>query len=1069
MSCSAYGVRSWLRLLSLCCVMLLVARQSAAGAETAKGLVLTQDSQPAATIVLGAKPTASAQLAAFELQYHLRKISGATLPIIRVPQPVTGTAILVGESDAARALGFRNDDFPEQKYVIKTFPTVLLLMGRDAQNSSEVRYDDYQSVYAAATGPIGTCYAVHAFLETVLGVRWYYPNEELGTIIPTSATIVVKDLDVQRSPDAPVRAPYPFFSNTKSLYFTDWDQPKKFDSSMVDPRVSLLYWVRNRSWGDMQYNANHSFVGYDAAYGKSHPEWFSSKSYEKMQQMNYQMGIQPCLTAPGFFEEVVQVANDYFDGKSDAHPGLYGAAVGNYFPVMLNDNTNMCGCPECRAQYRNDVGPEGNASHYLWGFANRVAKEVRKSHPKAMITCCAYFNYTTPPKGLIFEPNVAVTFCKFYTYYADRNYQERDYQRISEYVHQNKAKFFTTWEYQLKPGMTEWAFPCLVPHVHAQDVQRLSKIGGFMGGTNQFLYMNTYSGENLGGVAWVSPVMDFMNIYWRLKLYDDFKFDIDKGLDEYYKTFFGPADEGMKKFYSAMERQWMEKGGGADSRSWWGNMGTPDFLKEVAGYIEQAKQATQEGSVYRKRVELIDAGIMQHMVKSRAKYERTAMSEFAPIGTAAVAHVGAAVTPENWANDATWAQSLPNEIEKTHLNEPAPQKSTVYLAYDNDHLYIKARCMEPHLAAIKAATRDKDIGGFSDDSIELFVDPSGRGETYYHFCINSLGAVYDALENPKAIGATATVSWDSGVKVKTASGQDYWEVRAALPFASLEQKTPKAGSTWRFNICRNRYSEPDQPPFSVWSPTLGGYQNPQRFGIITFNAPKDRGRVLWSCDLDSGAFTTASSESPLIGIDGWYETTSYANLGWDKSWKVIEQDGNRLAVCDVNSTNPSTIVPMHAVQAAPGVVSVEADFRRHALNGNAPQIIVADANGKYMGYFYTWDTKDDMVAIELPGNRQNFGSDAHKLGAFCAPGKWFGLKLVVNTTAKRVTGYLRSEHGDWVHLNKTPLPYHSPDAEGSKLFIGVGSRKYETVDNNVVEMDNIRVTQVSIAESPKSK
>ena len=179
------------------------------------------------------------------------------------------------------------------------------------------------------------------------------------------------------------------------------------------------------------------------------------------------------------------------------------------------------------------VGPAGNASHYVWGFVNRVAKEVKKTHPGAMISNCAYFNYTTPPKGMIFEPNVAVEFCKFYTYYSNRSYQEQDYRRITEYTHTNKVQFFTTWEYLLKPHITEWAFPCLVPHVHADDVERLRDIGGFRGGKLQFLYMGTYAGDKAnGGVAQVSPVLDFMNLYWRMKLYDDVALDIDQALDE---------------------------------------------------------------------------------------------------------------------------------------------------------------------------------------------------------------------------------------------------------------------------------------------------------------------------------------------------------------------------------------------------------------------------------------------------------------------------------------------------------------------------------------------------------
>ncbi|MDP7162482.1 MAG: DUF4838 domain-containing protein, partial [Phycisphaerae bacterium] len=337
----------------------------------------------------------------------------------------------------------RNKDFARQEYAIKTFPKTLLMMGCDRDEFSNVRYEDYSSLYKSTSGAIASCYAVHAFLEKVLGVRWYYPNEDIGEIVPTSATIAVGDLDIRRSPDAPIRPNYPLFTNTKTLYFTDWDKPEKFLSSWVNPRTSLLYWLRHRFWGSLRYNANHSFHGYDVAFGKSHPEWFSTKSYAKMQKLNYQSDIQPCLTAPGFFEQVVQIARDYFDGKEATYPGTYHAASGNFFPIVMNDNTNMCGCPTCRAQYRNDVGHAGNASHYVWGFANRVAKEVRKTHPNAMITSLGYFNYTTPPEGMVFEPNVSVTFCKFYEGYRDPKYWQRDHQRIAEYVNKNKAKFFT--------------------------------------------------------------------------------------------------------------------------------------------------------------------------------------------------------------------------------------------------------------------------------------------------------------------------------------------------------------------------------------------------------------------------------------------------------------------------------------------------------------------------------------------------------------------------------------------------------------------------------------------------
>jgi len=137
----------------------------------------------------------------------------------------------------------------------------------------------------------------------------------------------------------------------------------------------------------------------------------------------------------------------------------------------------------------------------------------------------------------------------------------------------------------------------------------------------------------------------------------------------------------MKKFYSAMEDRWM-KYGGNDARSWWSKMGTPDFLSELRGDIQEARAQTEEGSLYRKRVELIDAGIMQYLLKARARYEKSAMSEFAPVATGAIARASVP-THDEWAADATWKDALTNTVEKTTTNDAAPQKTLFKLAWDD--------------------------------------------------------------------------------------------------------------------------------------------------------------------------------------------------------------------------------------------------------------------------------------------------------------------------------------------------------------------------------------------------
>lgn len=114
----------------LCCLLIVLL----AGVALAAGspLALVRDGKAAATIVVAADPAPSAQFAAVELQYHVRKITGAMLPIVNDETAVTGTRILVGENAATRKLRLRGRSFADQEYLIRFLPDTLVLLGRDS-------------------------------------------------------------------------------------------------------------------------------------------------------------------------------------------------------------------------------------------------------------------------------------------------------------------------------------------------------------------------------------------------------------------------------------------------------------------------------------------------------------------------------------------------------------------------------------------------------------------------------------------------------------------------------------------------------------------------------------------------------------------------------------------------------------------------------------------------------------------------------------------------------------------------------------------------------------------------
>ena len=81
--------------------------------------VLVRDGQPAACIVVAKEPTRAASFAARELQYHLKKITDAELPIITDQTPTNAVCIFVGDSKATLAKGLKSTDFQSQEYLIR--------------------------------------------------------------------------------------------------------------------------------------------------------------------------------------------------------------------------------------------------------------------------------------------------------------------------------------------------------------------------------------------------------------------------------------------------------------------------------------------------------------------------------------------------------------------------------------------------------------------------------------------------------------------------------------------------------------------------------------------------------------------------------------------------------------------------------------------------------------------------------------------------------------------------------------------------------------------------------------
>ncbi len=451
----------------------------------------------------------------------------------------------------------------------------------------------------------GTSYAVHDFLERFCDVRWYSPGE-VGMVYPQTKTLSVSPQNIRRRPAFLWRSLWPpsAFGILEKL----WGHPS--------PQEVQVFFARLKVGGE-KYACNHSFYGYYDRFLNTHPEWFA-RGYEGQPP-------QMCYSNPGFISQVVQDARDYFDGKG-LHPGAQ--ASGDYFGLVPMDNNFWCKCEQCQAQLdparRNAFFANGYASDYMFGFVNRVAGELRKSHPHKFISCLAYWEYSYYPQRVKLSPNVSVQMCLHV-----RNWpwhppvMQNDLSFYRDWVTRDKGRRLFLWLYYCFPEEIAMnggfhCFPGFFAHFASQQFKMFARDG--------------IRGVFLNGLG------ELVDTYVTLKLLDDPSLDVDVLLDELFSRYYGPAGEPLKRFYELVEQTYCNPMNYPEEVRTgqvhlhqsedlaWGYLGTEERMKKLGELMEEAKRLAT-GEVERKRVQMWEEGIWRYMVEGREKYTRKKTEE----------------------------------------------------------------------------------------------------------------------------------------------------------------------------------------------------------------------------------------------------------------------------------------------------------------------------------------------------------------------------------------------------------------------------------------------------------
>lgn len=318
-----------------------------------KDLVLVRDGVPKAFIALPKDRTAPMRRGADEIQRFLREMSGAEVPII------DGNVLTTRESqDSLRGA------------------TGIIILSDPKLGEEDFKIlTDRNTVTISGGGRRGAMYGCYAFLEDVLGCRWY--NARVNRV-PKKTTIVVPSLNIHQKPAFEYREPF-----WAEAFDGDWAARNRTNGHSQhlseDQGGRLVY-----------YPFVHSFSSLipPEKYFATHPEYFSMINGKRVADK------QLCLTNP----EVVELAVARVDEWIAAHPD---AAI---ISVSQNDTDGNCQCPVCQAVEKEEGAPSG----VLLRFVNAVADEVAVRHPNVLIDTLAYQWSEKPPLHVKPHKNVRI-------------------------------------------------------------------------------------------------------------------------------------------------------------------------------------------------------------------------------------------------------------------------------------------------------------------------------------------------------------------------------------------------------------------------------------------------------------------------------------------------------------------------------------------------------------------------------------------------------------------------------------------------------------------------------------
>lgn len=179
-----------------------------------------------------------------------------------------------------------------------------------------------------------------------------------------------------------------------------------------------------------------------------------------------------------------------------------------------------------------------------------------------------------------------------------------------------------------------------------------------------------------------------------------------------------------------------------------------------------------------------------------------------------------------------WVDDL---ILTDRSGRPAPTQTTFKVRYDERNLYLAVRAAEPNMAGLREFFGDAhDDRVFNDDCVEVWVDPDNLRQLAYHQVFSVAGGTYDEAQrserrfDPESLLPGAMVltqerdiTWEASAESAIVRGAGFWVCELRLPAEDFGLPRIIPGSTWAFNVARERWAAPGGAEYSSLTGVFG--------------------------------------------------------------------------------------------------------------------------------------------------------------------------------------------------------------------------------------------------------